>query len=311
MEFIATKTNPCTIAIEACGAAHHWARTFKKLGYQVKIIAPQFVKSYVRSNKNDKNDARAIAEATIRPGMKFVAAKSLEQQDILLRHRARKLILKTLMAQSNQVRGFLAEYGIVIPKGASYMKKLLTTIESYKKQLTAVSLEIFERLYEQYKNIEKQLEYYDKKILELTKENQQCQNIVTIIGIGVLTASAILASIGDIKTFKNGRELSAWLGLVPKQHSSGNKIILSGISKREDCYLRALLVHGAGAVLKYCEKKTDEKSLWLTEKKAKIGFNKTAVALANRHARMIWGILTSGEYKPNFNNNLFLCYFFE
>jgi transposase len=294
VKFIAN-LNPCLIGIEACTGAHHWARTFTQYGHKVKMMAPQFVKPYVLSNKNDRNDARAIAEAVARPDMKFVPIKTIEQQDISLLHRARELMKKQRTAQANQIRGLLAEYGIVFPKNITRLRNLTEILEDNKEKLTAQSEIIFKELYEQFKFYDDKISEYDKKINVTVKQNSICEELMKIEGIGPLTASAAVATIGDAKLFKNGRELSAWLGLVPKQHSSGNTIRLSGISKRGDRYMRTLLIHGARTVVKNCENKTDGKSLWVSDKKRRCGFNKASVALANKNARIIWAILATGE----------------
>ncbi len=294
VEFMAN-SSPCLIGIEACTGAHHWARLFKKMGHTVKIMAPQFVKPYVRSNKNDRNDARAIAEAVTRPDMKFVPIKNIEQQDILLVHRARALVIKQRTAQANQIRGLLAEYGIIVPKGITHLDKLPEILENNKEKLTEKSEAIFTKLYKQFKSYDVEIAEYDKQIGVIANQDVMCKEIMKINGIGPLTASAAVATIGDAKVFKNGREVSAWLGLVPKQHSSGNTIRLSGISKRGDRYVRTLLVHGARTVVKNCGNKTDGKNVWVADKKQRCGYNKAAVALANKNARIIWAILASGE----------------
>ena len=293
-EFV-VQLKPCIIGIEACMGSHYWARAFQEMGHTVKIMSPQFVKPYVMSNKNDRNDARGIAEAVMRPNMKFVSVKKIEQQDVLLIHRARELIMKQRTAQSNQIRGLLMEYGVVIPQGIYNVKMLLEILEDNKEKLTIKSLFIFTKLYEQFKIYNDQLAAYDKQLEQLAEEDTLCKEIMKIDGIGPITASAIIATVGDAKSFKNGREMSAWLGLVPKQHSSGNTVRLSGISKRGDSYVRKLLVHGARSVLNNCEKKRDRSSLWIADKKNRCGYNKAAVALANKNARVIWAIMATGE----------------
>lgn len=294
IEFMSNLT-PCLIGIEACTGAHYWARTFESMGHTVKIMAPQFVKPYITSNKNDKNDARGIAEAVTRPNMKFVPIKKIEQQDILLTHRARELVIKQKTAQANQIRGLLAEYGVLIPKGVSHIANMAQILESNKNKLTIKAHEIFERLYEQFKIYKAQVEIYDKDIDKIAAKDPMCKAIMKIEGVGPLTASAAVATIGDAKTFKNGREVSAWLGLVPKQHSSGNKIRLGGISKRGDRYVRKLLINGGRTVVKNCENKTDGRNLWIANKKLRSGYNKAAVAVANKNARIIWAIMATGE----------------
>lgn len=294
MEFIVT-LKPCLIGIEACGSAHYWARGFKELGHTVKIMSPQFVKPYIKANKNDRNDAAGIAEAVTRPDMKFVPIKTIEQQDMLLLHRARELAVKQRTAHSNQLRGLLAEYGIIMAKGLRHLDNLPEILEREQNKLTTHSLAVFKQLHEQLKAFNAQVEDYDRQIKHTASNDAVCLQLMEIEGIGPITASAAVATIGDAKVFKRGREAAAWLGLVPKQHSSGNKERLLGISKRGDKYLRKLLVHGARSVIKTCEKKTDKRNRWIQDKKIRLGWNKTAVALANKNARIIWAIMATGE----------------
>jgi transposase len=227
--------------------------------------------------------------------MKFVSVKNIEQQDVLLLHRARELVMKQRTAQANQIRGLLMEYGIVIPQGIYNVKMLLEILENNKEKLTTRSLAIIRQLYEQFKIYNDQITNYDKQIEQIADQNSVCKEIMKIEGIGPITASAIIATVGDAKAFKNGREMSAWLGLVPKQHSSGNTVRLSGISKRGDCYVRKLLIHGARSVVNNCEKKADKRSQWVADKKNRCGYNKASVALANKNARVIWAIMATGE----------------
>ena len=290
-----TQLQPCLIGIEACMGAFYWARVFKTMGHTVKIMAPQFVKPYVMANKNDRNDARGIAEAVTRPDMKFVAVKSVEQQDVLLLHRVREQLMKQKTAQVNQIRGLLMEYGVVIPKGIKHMNTLTEILENNEEKLTPKAIVIFKQMHEQFKIYEQQIALYDKEIAQDVAQNSVCKEIMKIDGVGPITASAIVATVGDAKEFKNGRQMAAWLGLTPKQHSSGNTIRLSGISKRGDCYVRKLLVHGARSIVNTCQKKTDKKSKWVADKKNRIGYNKTSVALANKNARTILAIIATGE----------------
>lgn len=286
---------PCLIGMEACASAHYWARKFEGSGHTVKLMAPQFVKPYVKSNKNDKNDAAGIAEAVSRPEMRFVPIKRIEQQDMLLVHRARELVIKQRTAQGNQIRGLLAEYGVIIPKGIAHIRKQLPALEKGAGDLTDNSLEIVTLLYEQFKQLDDQVKIYDKKINQQVAKDARCVALMKIEGVGELTATAMVGMIGDGKDFKNGRELSAWLGLVPKQHSSGNKTVLLGISKRGDRYMRKLLVHGGRSVVRTCAEKTDSRSQWILDKKLRCGENIAAVAVANKNARIIWAMLSSGE----------------
>jgi transposase len=275
--------------------AHYWARTFEQMGHTVKIMPPQFVKPYVMANKNDRNDARGIAEAITRPNMKFVSVKNIEQQDMLLLHRVRELLIKQRTAQANQIRGLLMEYGVVVPQGIYNIKILNEILENNEDKLTSKSLAIFKQLYDQFKIYSDQVANCDNQIEKAVEQNGLCQEIMKIEGIGPVIASAIIATVGNAKTFKNGREMSAWLGLVPRQHSSGNKIKLSGITKRGDCYVRKLLIHGARSVVNNCDKKIDKRSLWISDKKIRCGYNKASVALANKNARIVWAIMATGE----------------
>jgi transposase len=271
------------------------ARYFKAYGHEVRMMAPQFVKPYVKSNKNDRNDSEAIAEACTRPHMRFVPIKTVSQQDLLMIHRSRELAIKQRRSQSNQIRGLLNEYGVIIAKGISKLNQLLSIIEENKHRLTPIAIELITQLYEQFKLSHIQIKKYDKQLEGLAKQDVICQEIQKIPGVGPLIASAIVATIGDPKAFKNGREVSAWLGLTPKQYSSGEKIVLGGISKRGDRYMRKLLIQGARTAVKVCDRKKDKLSHWISNKKQRGGFNKAAVALANKNARMIWAIMATGE----------------
>lgn len=293
-QFIA-KLPTCIIGIEACGGSHYWARYFKQHGHEVRMMAPQFVKPYVKSNKNDCNDSEAIAEACTRPHMRFVAVKTIDQQDILMIHRARELAIKQRTAHANQIRGFLNEYGVIIAKGISKLNRLLEIMEENKDKLTPIVIELVNQLYEQFKLSHAQVKKYDRQLETLARQNPICRELQKLNGVGPIIASAIVATIGDAKTFKNGREVSAWLGLTPKQHSSGEKIILGGISKRGDRYMRKLLIQGARNAVKTCTNKTDKLNLWMANKKQRCGVNKAAVALANKNARIIWAIMATGE----------------
>jgi transposase len=294
MEFIANLP-PCIIGIEASGGAHYWGRYFKSHGHKVRMMAPQFIKPYVKSNKNDHNDAEGIAEACTRPHMRFVSVKTLEQQDVLMLHRARELAIKQRTAQANQIRSFLNEYGVTMAKGINNIKQVVEIVDANQTKLTSIISELILNLYEQFKIYDAQVEKFDKKLERLARKNPLCKEIQKIDGVGPLTASAIVATVGDPKVFKNGRELSASLGLTPKQHSSGERVVLGGISKKGDRYVRKLLIHGARAAVKVCENKKDKLSIWIADKKNRCGYNKATVALANKNARMIWAILSTGE----------------
>lgn len=263
------------------------------------MIAPQFVKPFVKYHKNDANDAQAIAEAGRQPGMNFVPKKNSEQQDIQCLHRVRQRLVKQRTALVNQIRGLLSEYGEVMPQAIkSLRKKLPDILEDAENELTWTTREIFADLYQELNDIDKKINQYEKRLQIIYENNQDCQRISKIAGIGVLTATAVVATIGDIRVFKNGRHLAAYLGLIPRQHSSGNKQRLLGISKRGDVYLRTLLIHGARSAMRVVEKKTDVRSQWCMQLKSRVGENKACVALANKNTRTIWALLAHNkEYK--------------
>ena len=290
------KLEPCLIAMEACGGANYWARQLIALGHEVKLIAPQYVKPYVKGNKNDYNDAEAIAEAAQRPSMRFVPIKSIERQDIQNFHRQRERIKKERKALVSQIRGLLAEYGIVINKGVAAVRSGLPEIvEDASNDLTIITRELFSELLDELCAIERRFERCEQRIKALNKDNDVCRRLDEILGIGPVTASATYAAAGEGKDFVNGRHFSAWLGLVPGQHSTGGKPVLLGISKRGNAYLRTLFIHGARAVLRYSAGKTDNFSLWAQALLARRGHNKACVAVANKMARMAWVIMAKGE----------------
>lgn len=290
----------CMIVMEACGSANYWAREIKTLGHEVRLIAPQYVKPYVKGNKNDYNDAEAIAEAAQRPTMRFVPIKSVEQQDVQNLHRQRERIKKARTALVNQIRGLLAEYGIIIHKGVSSVRKRLPDIlEDAENDLTMRSRELFSDLYEELRLLDERFKESEKQIETSNRENEVCQRLDEILGIGPITASAAYAAAGDGKDFVNGRHFSAWIGLVPGQHTTGGKPTLLGISKRGNVYLRTLFIHGARAVLRHSASKTDRFSVWAQGLLERRGHNKACVAIANKMARMAWVIMARGEsYRP-------------
>ncbi len=290
--FIA-QTAPCLIGIEACGGAHHWMRVFKAFGHTIRMMAPQFVKPYVKSNKNDAVDAEAICEAVQRPNMRFVPEKSIEQQDIQSMHRIRSLLIARRTAQSNQIRGLLMEYGIILPAGISYIRKQLPMIlETPNNGLSDLFRELLSELYEELVHLDSRVNMIETKLTNVSAQNENCLRLLTIPGIGVLTATALVAAVGNIDVFKNGREFAAWLGLVPRQHSTGGKAKLMGISKRGDTYLRMLLIHGGRSVVRIAHKYTDRRSCWINELEQRRGKNISAVAVANKNARIAWALLS-------------------
>jgi transposase len=283
----------CLIGLEACGGAHHWVRVFKSHGHTVRMIAPQFVKPYVKSNKNDAVDAEAICEAVQRPSMRFVPEKNVEQQDMQSLHRIRSQIVSRRTAQANQVRGLLLEYGIVIPKGISYIRRQIPLIlEDADNGLSNLFRRLLNDLYLEFVHLDERVDALEETLKALCAQSEDCQRLLTIPGVGLLSATALVAAIGDIRVFKNGRELAAWLGLVPRQHSTGGKTTLMGISKRGDTYLRTLLIHGGRTVVRVAEKHQDRKNQWICEVEQRRGKNIAAVAVANKNARIAWALLS-------------------
>ena len=293
---------PCLIGMEACGSAHFWARKLQDIGHTVKLMAPQFVKPYVKTNKNDAADAEAICEAVTRPNMRFVPIKNTEQQAILSIHRARQGFVKARTAQANQIRGLLMEYGIIIAQGISNIRKQIPIIlEDGENELPGVFRQLLHRLGNHLKELNDQVTELETQIQIWHRNNDASKKLACIPGIGPLTASALVASIGDAKCFKNGRQLAAWLGLVPRQYSSGGKPLLQGISKRGDSYLRTLLIHGARSVVRVATGKTSPMHCWVEDLVERRNKNIAAVALANKNARIVWALLTQDrEYKSDF-----------
>ena len=282
---------PCLIGMEACGSSHHWARKLCEFGHSVKLMSPQFVKPYVKTNKHDMADAEAICEAVNRPNMRFVPIKNIEQQAILSVHRARQGFVKARTAQANQMRGLLSEFGIVMPQGIrSISNRMPDILEDAENSLPGTMRWLLERLNNHLKELDRQVKELEFQIKLWHKENEASQRLEGIPGIGPITASAIVATVGNAAEFKNGRQLAAWLGLVPKQHSSGGKQTLLGISKRGDTHLRTLLIHGARAVIRFAENKAEPES-WLCKLITRRNKNISAVALANKNARIIWALL--------------------
>lgn len=286
----------CLVAMEACATAHYWAREIEKLGHQVRLIGPKFVKPYVKANKNDASDAEAICEAASRPSMRFVAVKSVAQQDMQAVHRVRQQLVKMRTALVNQVRGLLAEYGIVIAQGVAHLRCALPSIlEDHDNGLSGMIRELLGEISERLKFIEDRLRQYDLRIQRLFRQDERCRRLAEVEGVGPLTATALVAAVGNATEFKSGRELAAYLGLVPRHRASGGRTVLLGISKRGDRYLRTLLVHGARAAMRTIERRRAARSVWAARLKLRRGVNVAAVALANKNARVLWALLTRGE----------------
>jgi transposase len=290
------KLPPVRIGMEACGGAHYWARRFREHGHEVKLMAPQFVKPYVKSNKNDSRDAEAIAEAMTRPTMRFVPTKEVDQQDLQALHRVRERLIGARTALVNEVQGLMHEYGIVIPKGvAKFRQAVVGKLESEPDKRTPLSQEMFWKLIDEFAALEKQLTYDQEKLEALATTHPACQRLMTIPGIGPLSATALVAAVSNASAFKNGRQFAAWLGLVPRQYTTGGKERMLGMSKRGDTYLRKLLVHGARTTIRWVGRKTDRRSQWIRQLVERRGKNRTAVAVANKNARIVWALLTSHQ----------------
>lgn len=293
---VIAQTEPCTIAIEACTGAFYWQRQFEALGHQVRIISPQYVKPFVRRQKNDGNDAEAICTAARQPHMRFVPKKTIEQQDIQALHRARQRMVNHRTAVVSQVRGLLLDRGIAFPKSITRARRMIPEIlGDVDNELTALAREAIGELHDLFIDLDRRIASFDKKIDRVFRASEDCQRIAKIKGVGPKTATAIIAAIGDGSEFKNGRHLSAWVGLVPRQHSSGERTVLLGISKRGSQHLRSLLVHGARAVVRTAARKTDPFNAWVNKLHERRGFNRATVAVANKNARIIWAVLRSGE----------------
>jgi transposase len=290
----------CRIVMEACGGAHYWARKFAAMGHHVQIIAPRFVKPFVKSQKNDRNDAEAITEAASRPTMRYVAINSVEQQDIQSMHRIRSLLMRDRIAQINQIRGLLAEYGVVIAQTPLKVRQQLPAIlDDPDNELTALTRSMMRDMYERLTLLDTQIARYDDLIRQAHKASALSQRLEKIRGVGPMIATAVIAAAGSATEFANGRQFAAWLGLTPRQHSSGGRQRLFGITKRGNGYLRMLLVHGARSVVQQAVKRSDALSRWILAVQARRGTNVAVVALANKIARTIWVLLARGrEYEP-------------
>jgi transposase len=290
----------CEIGMEACSGAHHWARLLQAKGFTVKLIAPQFVKPYVKSNKNDANDAEAICEAMSRPHMRFVAVKTVEQQDIQAVHRVRASLIDQRKAKGNQIRGLASEYGLVAPKELLHLRAAIPRwLEDWENGLSERFRRLLGGLWKDLLAIDERVEELDREIEQIARQDPVAVRLQQLRGIGPVTATALLATVGDASQFANGRQMAASFGLTPKQNSSGGKERLLGISKRGDAYLRSLLVHGARAVIRTAQAKTDRLSIWVMRIASTRHPNIAAVALANKTARIAWAMMSRGtDYCP-------------
>jgi transposase len=288
--------SPCLIGMEACASAHYWARQFAKLGHEVRLMSPQFVKPYRKSDKNDLNDAEAICEAVRRPNMRFVPVKSVEQQDMQSAHRIREGLMTERTATINRIRGLLGEYGVTMAKEAASIRRHLPgLLEDAENSLTFVARRLFSSLYEDLRAVEQRVTEIDRLIRELGSQHEVVRRLETIPGIAWLSATALFAAVGEAKAFKNGRQLAAWIGLTPRQSSSGGKTRLLGITKRGNGYLRKLLVHGARSITSWAQRRPKPQDRWLNELRERRGKQRTYVAQANKTARIAWAVMARGE----------------
>jgi transposase len=288
--------SPCLIGLEACASAHYWARELQALGHKVRLIPPQYVKPFVKRNKNDAADAEAICEALARPTMRFAAVKSAEQQAVLTLHRARELLVRQRTMLINALRGHCGEFGIVVAQGASKVTALIEMIEYPEdERFPALARVALGPLVEQLRMAQIQILDLEKKLMAWHRTNEASRRLEAIPGVGVITATALVATIGDESQFHSGRQLAAWLGLVPRQHSSGGKERLGRISKRGDGYIRRLLVHGARADLRWSKHRKERRSIWQESLLARRPTNVVLVAMANKTVRVVWAMLSRGE----------------
>lgn len=286
------KLKPCLVGMEACSSSHYWGRELQQRGHRVRLIAPQYVKPYVKGNKNDANDAEAICEASSRPNMRFVSVKTVDQQDMQAIHRIRSELVKQRTAKANQIRGLLSEYGIIIAQQIGKLRITLPEIlEDAENGLTIQLRRLLRGLEEDLIQLDGRVHEMDKEIQRQGMENKAAQQLQQIPGIGPITATALVSAIGNGTQFRRGKDMAASLGLVPRQHSSGGKDRLLGISKRGNAYLRTLLIHGARAVLQATKNKDDPRSRWLKALSKRRNKNIAAVALANKNARIAWALL--------------------
>ena len=288
---IVAELNPAIIAMEACSSSHHWGRQFAAMGKAVRLINPRFVKAFVRGSKNDAIDAQAIFDAATRPTMRFVPVKSVEQQDLQTLHRVRDRLVCQRTSLINHARGLLAEYGIILPVGSWRFAAQAPRAIS-EAGLSDLAQELFEDLLGQMRELDTRLAKLDSRIDSICRKDEACRRLQQLPGVGPIIATAIVAAIGDGRHFASGRELAAWIGLVPRQYTTGGKPRLGGIGRRANHYLRRQMIHGARAVISRVRDRNDPRSIWLKGIIERRGFNKALVALANKTARIAWALLT-------------------
>lgn len=299
LDFFA-QTEPCLVGIESCASSQHWAREIGKFGHDVKLMNPKFVVPYRKSGKNDANDAEAICEAVGRPNMRFVPVKSVEQQAVCSLHTSRQFLVVQRTALINHCRGILTEFGIVMPVGADKVRRLLADmLDQDAGAIPSLLIDVMQQHLQDLKRVDDRIEAINKQLAEWAKHNQHAMTLQQMRGLGVITATAFAASVCDATLFKNGRQFAAWLGLVPRQYSSGGKNKLGSITKAGDVYLRTMLTQGARSIVFHSKDKNDNFSLWIQRLIARVGMNKTVIAVAAKQARVMWAMMTKKvAYQP-------------
>lgn len=289
------RQGPCLVGMEACATAHHWARELIALGHEVKLMPPAYVKAYVKRNKNDAADAEAICEAVTRPSMRFVPVKDVDQQSVLMMHRARNLLVRQRTMLVNALRAHLAEFGIIAPQGLRHIERLAGAIEEDSPALPELARSILRLVVAQLNDTQAKVRQIEAKLAKWHRSNRVSKLLATVPGVGIMRASAIAATVSDPNLFRSGREFAAWLGMTPRQNSSGGKERLGRTSKRGDKYIRCLLVAGAVAVLRHARNRATKDAEWVRALLARRPAKVVAVALANRTARIAWAVIARGE----------------
>lgn len=293
---VVRRFEPTILAMEACGSSHYWGRVFRSMGHEVRLVPPQHVKPFVRTNKTDAGDALAICEAARRPKMQFVAIKSIPQQDLRLLNRQRTRLVRLRTATANQIRGCAREYGVFFPQGyRKLVSDLPLALEDAENELSAIARNALWELHQELLHLTERIQRLQVQLLELTKPHEPCQRLQEVPGFGPLVSAAYIGAVGDGQQFRNGRQSAAWLGLVPRLHGSGGRTRTLSITKNGDRELRAMLVHGARAVVRWADRRDDSLGKWIQQLKARRGANKAVVALANKMARIAWVIVARGE----------------
>jgi transposase len=289
------KQEPCLVGMEACATAHHWARELIALGHEVKLMPPAYVKAYVKRNKNDAADAEAICEAVTRPSMRFVPVKDVAQQSVLMLHRARNLLVRQRTMLVNALRAHLAEFGVIAPQGLRHVEQLIAAIDADDLALPELARSVLRLIAAQLSDTQAKVRQIEAKLAKWHRSDQISKLLATVPGVGIMGATAIAATVSDPNLFRSGREFAAWLGMTPRQNSSGGKERLGRTSKRGDKYIRCLLVAGAVAILRHARNRATKDAAWVRALLARRPAKVVAVALANRTARIVWAVMARGE----------------